>query len=223
MENHKISNSTELDVEKALKEKDRFRVTVYGSARIQKDDEEYKNIFDLAKKIGEKGYDIITGGGPGIMEAANAGHNFGDKNKVAESIGLRIELEFEQNVNDYVEIKTNFERFAERLETFAQMSNVFVIARGGVGTMLEFFYTWQLVQVKKMDYKPIILIGEMWEKLIYWVIDYALRDKLISSSDFDYIYIVKDNNEAMKLIEMFNKQFKESKKLSIIPEYKSLK
>jgi len=156
-------NVRELDIEKELKKKDRFRVTIYGSARIHKGDEIYESVYDLSKRIGKQGYDIITGGGPGIMEAANAGHNEGDKDNKAESIGLRIELAFEQTVNDYVELKTNFARFAERLETFAQLSNVFIIAPGGVGTMLEFFYTWQLVQVKKLEYKPIILVGTMCE------------------------------------------------------------
>ncbi len=214
-------NAKELNIEKELKEKDRFRVTIYGSARIKKGDKAYEEVFDLARQIGKNGYDIITGGGPGIMEAANAGHNEGDEANRAESIGLRIELAFEQTVNEYVELKSQFERFAERLETFAQLSNVFIIAPGGVGTMLEFFYTWQLVQVKKLEYKPIILVGTMWERLIYWVIDYALKDNLMSSSDFDYIYIAKDNTEAMKLIDKFNEQYKKNGKLTPISEYKS--
>lgn len=218
-----LDNAKELDVKKALDNKDRFRVTIYGSARIKKDDEVYKQTFDLAKRIGLRGYDVITGGGPGLMEAANAGHTAGDKDDKVQSIGLRIELDFEQTINEYVEFKSQFERFAERLETFATLSNVFVLVPGGVGTMLELFYTWQLVQVKKMEYKPIILIGAMWERLIYWVIDYALKDNLISSSDFDYIYIAKDNDEAMKLIDAFNEQYKKDGKLSPIEQYKSIK
>lgn len=214
-------NAKELNLDMELKKKDRFRVTIYGSARIKKGDKAYEEIYDLAKQIGSRGYDIITGGGPGIMEAANAGHNEGDKKNKAESIGLRIELAFEQNVNEFVELKSQFQRFAERLETFTNLSNVFIIAPGGVGTMLEFFYTWQLVQVKKLAYKPIILVGTMWERLIYWVIDYALKDGLISSSDFDYVYIARNNKDAMKLVDMFNAQFKKDGKLSPIAEYKS--
>lgn len=221
MDKEIVSKPKELNVEQELLKKDRFRVTIYGSARIQKGDKIYKHVYELAKMIGKKGYDIITGGGPGLMEAANYGHSAGDVKKVAESIGLRIELAFEQTVNDYVELKKNFNRFAERLETFTRLSNVFIISPGGVGTMLEFFYTWQLVQVKKMEYKPIILIGTMWERLIYWVIDYALKDKLISSSDFEYIYIAKDNKEAMKMIDRFHEQYKKDKKCAPIPEYKA--
>jgi uncharacterized protein (TIGR00730 family) len=206
-----MSPFRELNLEQAV-DLHAFRVAIFGSARIKRDSKEYKEVFKLAKMIGEKGFDIITGGGPGIMEAANAGHDEGDKNKVSESIGLTIKLSTEEKPNDFVELRKHFERFAERLETFAKLSNVFVVTPGGIGTMLELFYTWQLVQVKKLEFKPIILAGEMWGPLIYWVIDYALKQKLISSEDFDYIYIAQDTNEAISLIDKFNKQFKEKGK-----------
>lgn len=209
----------ELDLAKELK-KDHFRVTIFGSARIQKGDKIYDDVFNLAKMIGEEGYDIVTGGGPGLMEAANAGHYEGDKLDKLDSIGLRIDLSFEQNVNEFVEVKKKFSRFAERLEAFVALSDVFVISPGGIGTALELFYAWQLVQVKKSEFKPILLIGEMWEKLIYWVIDYPLKDGLVSSSDFDYIYIAKNNAEAMKLIKQFDNQYKKDGILSPIKEEK---
>jgi len=207
----------ELDLAKEL-EKNHFRVTIFGSARIKKGDKIYEEVYDLAKMIGERRYDVVTGGGPGLMEAANAGHTAGDEGNNAESIGLRIDLSFEQTVNEFVEVKKKFSRFAERLETFVALSDVFIISPGGIGTTLEFFYAWQLVQVKKSEFKPIILVGEMWEKLIYWVIDYALKEGLISSSDFDYIYIAKNNEEAMKLIDQFNEQHAKDGKLSPIKE-----
>jgi hypothetical protein len=116
-------------------------------------------------------------------------------------------LATEQKTNDFVEFNKNFARFAERLETFAKLSNVFVVTQGGIGTMLELFYMWQLVQVKKVEFKPIILVGEMWENLVHWVIDFALKDQLISSGDFKYIYIVKSNQEAIDLIDEFHSQF----------------
>lgn len=199
-----------LNILNEKRRKGRFRVAIYGSARVKEGDKVYKQIFSLAKRIGKKGYDIVTGGGPGLMEAANAGHIEGDKDEKAESIGLNIKLSFEQKINHYVELQKEFKRFAERLETFTSLSHVFVITPGGIGTMLEFFYTWQLVQVGKLEFKPIILVGEMWRRLIYWVIDYALKDNLLSSSDFDYIYIAKNNTEAMQLIDEFNRQFKEN-------------
>jgi uncharacterized protein (TIGR00730 family) len=201
----------ELNVKEESK-KNNFRVAIFGSARIKKGEKAYKQVYNLAKEIGLNGYDIVTGGGPGLMEAANAGHIAGDKSEKVESIGLNIKLDFEQSINEYVELKKEFERFAERLETFVLLSNVFVITPGGIGTMLEFFYTWQLAQVKKIEFKPIILVGEMWRRLIYWVIDYSLKDGLLSSSDFDYIYIAKNNKEALKMIKAFHKQFAETGK-----------
>jgi len=206
-----MSPFTELDLEKEAKANN-FRVAIFGSARTEKGSKHYEEVFELAKMIGEREYDVITGGGPGIMEAANAGHFAGDKKKVAESIGLTIKLSTEEKPNDFVELRKHFERFSERLETFAKLSNVFVVTTGGIGTMLELFYTWQLVQVKKIEFKPIILAGEMWKPLVFWIIDYALRDGLISSADFDYIYVAKDNQQAMDLINEFNKQHQEKGK-----------
>lgn len=197
----------ELDESKIVKSE--FLVAIFGSARTQKGSKHYDEVYDLAKMIGERGFDVITGGGPGMMEAANAGHTEGDKSSKAKSIGLTIKLGTEEKPNDFVEMRKHFERFAERLETFAKLANVFVVTTGGIGTMLELFYMWQLVQVKKVDFKPIILSGEMWGPLIDWVIDYALKEKLINSDDFDYIYIAKNNKEAIELIDQFNKQYKE--------------
>ena len=152
------SKAKKLDVEKELKTGD-FRVAIFGSARIKPGDEVYEQIFDLARAIGARGYDVVTGGGPGLMEAGNKGHAAVDAAGLAESIGLNIELPFEQTSNPYVEFEQDFENFSERLDTFMKLSNIFVITPGGVGTMLEFFFTWQLLQVKKMSYKPIILFG----------------------------------------------------------------
>jgi uncharacterized protein (TIGR00730 family) len=194
-----------LDIEKELKV-GKFRIAIFGSARIKEGDKVYQDVYELAKSLGERKYDVVTGGGPGLMEAANRGHHDGDVNEESESIGLNIKLPFEQTANRYVEFVKDFEKFSNRLETFMKLSNVFVITPGGVGTMLEFFYTWQLLQVRKMEYKPIILVGEMWRRLIYWVIDYALKDNLLSANDFEFIYIVKDNSEAIKLIDQFHKQ-----------------
>lgn len=204
-------DAKQLNVEEEMKSDD-FRVAIFGSARIKEGDVVYNQVFDLAKEIGKREYDVVTGGGPGLMKAANAGHTAGDVNDKSQSIGLNIKLPFEQTYNPYVEFVKDFEHFSERLDTFMKLSDVFVITPGGVGTMLEFFYTWQLLQVKKMAYKPVILVGSMWEQLIYWVIDHALKDELISSSDFDYIYIVKSNKEALNLIDEFNKQSTETGK-----------
>lgn len=218
-EKYHVKKVAELNIDEEMIGK-HFRVAMFGSARIKEGDKVYQEVFELAKMLAEKRYDVITGGGPGIMEAANAGHIAGDTEGLSESIGLGIELAHEQTINDFVEFRKNFDRFAERLETFAKLSSVFVVCPGGIGTMLELFYCWQLVQVKKMPFKPIILVGEMWERLIYWVIDYALKDNLISASDFNYIHIVKTNAEAVELISRFKQQLDETGEMSSIRECK---
>lgn len=192
--------------------KDDFRVTIFGSARIKKGDEIYKRIYNLSKKIGRHGFDIVTGGGPGMMEAANAGHHSGDRKQLADSIGLMVKLPIENKGNRHLEIKKHFNKFSKRLDNFMALSNVVVVTPGGIGTCLELFYTWQLIQVKHIEPIPVILYGEMWEKLIKWVKRYSLRDGLISPKDLDWIYIAKSQTQVMKIILKEHKKYLEYKK-----------
>ncbi|MBD3270397.1 LOG family protein [Candidatus Peregrinibacteria bacterium] len=191
----------------AEKKKKRFRVAIFGSARTKRDDQVYREVFDLAKKIGENGYDVVTGGGPGLMEAANAGHEYGDTDKLAESIGLVIELPFENKGNNYLELSKTFKRFSKRLDTFMELSNVMVVTKGGIGTMLELFYMWQHLQVHHIGFRPIILIGDMWERLVDWMKENALKEKLVSPQDFDFIYIAHNNDEALMIIDKFKELY----------------
>lgn len=179
--------------------KDHFRVTIFGSARIKKDDEIYQQVFNLAKEIGKHNFDIVTGGGPGIMEAANAGHQAGSPQNSSHSIGLPIDIPNEIE-NRHLDIQTHFKRFSDRLNHFMDLSNVVVIMPGGVGTCLEFLYTWQLIQVKHIKPLPIILFGEMWESFIDWLRAWPLKKGLISTEDFTFIHIAKNNDEALKMI-----------------------
>ena len=185
-----------------------FRVAIFGSARIKPEDEIYKNTFELAQAIGKHDMDVVTGGGPGLMEAANYGHKMGSDPEF-KSIGLTIELEHENAGNKHLDIKEHFQRFAERLETFMQLSNIVVVMPGGIGTALELFYSWQLVQVGKVDRIPIILHSDAWHKIRDWVRDNLLEDGFISPEDMDYVYCVQNNEEAIELIEEFHTQFKE--------------
>ena len=193
-------------------EKHEFRVTIFGSARIKKNDKLYKQTFNLAKEIGKNHIDIITGGGPGLMKAANAGHEAGDKLNKADSIGLPINLPWEPKDNKHLEIKKEFDKFSNRLDHFMALSGAVVIMPGGVGTCLEFFYAWQLIQVKHVRPIPIILIGEMWEKLYIWTKQYLVKTGFISTHDIDNFYIAKDNKEALNIIfkqhEFFKKEGK---------------
>lgn len=198
-------------IEKELK-KDEFRVTIFGSARIKPNDKIYKQVFALAKEIGKHHFDIVTGGGPGLMEAANAGHKAGEKNHQSDSIGLIIKLPWEAKKNKHLDIKKKFNKFSNRLDHFMALSSAAVIMPGGIGTILEIFYTWQLIQVKHIDPIPIILIGKMWEGLIQWVKKHPVKNGLISPGDLDHIHIAKNNKEAMKIILKSYETFKKSKK-----------
>lgn len=194
-----------------LKRKE-FRVAIFGSARIKKNDKIYKKVFDLAYEIGRHKFDVVTGGGPGLMEAANAGHELGDIGEKADSIGLVINLPWESKGNKHLEIKKRFAQFSKRLDTFMALSKVAVIMPGGIGTALELFFTWQLLQVRHLKPIPIILVGKMWEKLIDWVKKYPLKDGLISQGDLKFIHIVKNNDEAMKIILKTYKKFNDGRK-----------
>ena len=177
-----------------------FRVAIFGSARIKKDDARYKQVFRLAKMIAEEKMDIVTGGGPGLMNAASKGHHAGRKGKRLHSIGLTIKIPNEQFIGYHLDIRKDFKRFSGRLDKFMELSNAVVVAPGGIGTLLEFFYTWQLIQVKHICETPIILLGENWQGLLAWIKKEMLRKKLMSKEDFKSIFVVKNNQEAMKLL-----------------------
>lgn len=181
--------------------KDHFRVAIFGSARIKKDDKVYQDVFDLAKDLGSKGYDVVTGGGPGLMEAANAGHQAGDRADKADTIGLTIELPWEAKANKHLDIKEHYQRFSSRLDEFMVLSNAVVIAPGGIGTCLELFYTWQLTQVKHICPIPIILLGDMWEELYKWVKAYPVERGLVSPGDCDNVFVAHTINDAIKKID----------------------
>ena len=188
-----------------------FRVAIFGSARTEENNPTYKLVFDLAKMIAKEEIDVITGGGPGLMQAANKGHHEGRTNNSVHSIGLTIVLPMEQEESRHLDIKKDFSRFSKRLDNFMTLSNAVVVAPGGIGTMLEFLYTWQLVQVNHICEIPIILLGEMWVDLIKWVQEKPLKKKLLSKEDLRNIFVVKSNLEAMKIIKGAKEAFDKGK------------
>lgn len=177
-----------------------FRVTIFGSARLKPEDEIYQMVFDLAKEIGKKGFDIVTGGGPGLMEAANAGHAAGDKEEKADNIGLTIQLPWEAHGNKHLELKKHFNKFSGRLDHFMALSRAVIVAPGGIGTCLEFFYALQLVQVKHVKPVPIILLGEMWKSLYDWIVEQPVNNGLVSIEDLDTVHYAATQEEAMKFV-----------------------
>jgi len=136
-----------------------FTVAIFGSARIERGSPIYWEIYELAKMIAEAGINIVTGGGPGLMDAASAGHRAGRRDSEAKAIGLKIKLPFEEREASHLDIKREFDRFSQRLDEFMSISNAVVVAPGGVGTLLELAYTWQFLQVKHILNIPVILLG----------------------------------------------------------------
>ncbi len=205
-----------------MSHEDHFRVAIFGSARIEKDDEIYKQVRDLAHKIGKEDIDLVTGGGPGLMDAANFGHSMA-QNGNSHSIGLTIDLPHEAHANKHLDMKKHFHKFSSRLDTFMDLSDVAVVVPGGIGTCLELFYTWQLAQVKHTANTPIILLGEMWHELIAWIRKYPLKDGLISAHDLDNIYCVENGEQAFDLILKFYEEheedMKESSLTNMVPQF----
>jgi uncharacterized protein (TIGR00730 family) len=191
-----------------------FHVTIFGSSRIKKNDPVYKQVKKLAGMIGERNIDVVTGGGPGIMEAANEGHRKGTKNNGGDShsIGLGIKLPHEQGFNDSVQLHQKFEKFSRRLDNFMLMSNAIVVAPGGIGTMLELFYTWQLMQVKHICHIPFILLGKQWGPFIDWMEKYPLKKKYLDKEDMNLVFLADTCEEAIKIIEKAHKHWKEGDK-----------
>ena len=179
---------------------DNFRVSVFGSARISENHEVYNQTYALARMLANANIDVITGGGGGVMEAANKGHKSVKSKNNVYSIGLGIKLPQEQKFNDYVEIQRKFRKFSRRLDQFMFLSNVVVVMDGGIGTCLELFYTWQLIQVQHMHSLPIILVGSKWGKLIDWVKEELLDNNYLDQHDLDSIHVVNNNAEVMQIV-----------------------
>lgn len=195
------------DFTKELKRK-RFRVSIFGSSRIKKNDPLYQQVHDLAKMLGERGIDVVTGGGPGIMEAACLGHNAGSKKTEARSFGLNIYLPHEQKLNSGVQVEKRFKRFSQRLDNFMLLSNAVIVAQGGVGTMLELFYVWQVLQVKNVKHIPIILMGRQWVGLLEWLRDEPLKRSYFTKDDFKLLFHADSIDEAVKIIDAAHDQYK---------------
>ena len=181
--------------------KKRFYVVIFGSARIEPEDPNWHLIYDLAKGLAEEGIDLVTGGGPGLMDAASVGHHAGDVYRSALSIGLQIKLPKEQRDSEHLDIKKEFSRFSTRLENFIEFANVVVVAPGGVGTLLELLYTWQLLQVNMIQDIPIILLGNMWQDLIRWIKKWPLKNRFLKQEDLDLLTVVDTYEETLDIIK----------------------
>ena len=175
-------------------------VTIFGSARLAENHEMYKMAEKTAYLVGKAGYTVITGGGPGIMEAANKGA----KEAKAESVGLNIELPFEQVPNRFITLLINFHYFFCRKFMFLKYAKAFVIFPGGFGTLDEFFESVTLIQTNRMPSFPVILVGsKFWSGMIEWLKKTVLKEGCISEEDFDIFKIVDTPQEVVKEIKKF--------------------
>jgi hypothetical protein len=188
--------------------KDAFRVAIFGSARIKPNDKTFQEVMTLAKEIAKLDIDVVTGGGPGIMEAASLGHQMGASEN-SKSIGLTIELPWENEGNQHLDKQKHFQKFSNRLDTFMKLSNVVIVMPGGIGTCLELFYTWQLTQVKHICSIPILLHGKMWHQLYKWVKKYPVKNGLVSPDDLNNVLCVKNNKQTLEVIKDRLKAFQE--------------
>ncbi|WP_019038634.1 TIGR00730 family Rossman fold protein [Psychroflexus tropicus] len=182
-------------------------VSIFGSARLKPGDKYYELAVKVANKIVDQGYGIITGGGPGIMEAGNKGANLGG----GTSVGLNIDLPFEQHDNPYIDSNKSldFDYFFVRKVMFVKYSQGFVVMPGGFGTLDELFEAITLIQTGKIDKFPIILVGkEFWSGLIDWI-KTTLAEKLntVSIEDLDLIELVDTEDEVVEILDKFYNQY----------------
>jgi predicted Rossmann-fold nucleotide-binding protein len=202
----RLLNQRTMLIEQELRnlENNRFyRVCIFGSARIKPDTKGYNDVFKLARYLAWQNIDILTGGGPGLMEAANKGAQLGqqEKNSKSLSYGISIELDFEPTPNMHLDVKRHHHKFSSRLDDFMRLSHSIIVTPGGIGTALELFFSWQLIQVKHLSMRPLVLMdGEYWSGLIAWMKDFPLTRNLVSATDFDCIKIIDTPEEAVEII-----------------------
>ena len=176
---------------------DRPAVTIFGSARVREDDPIYQRAQDLGRRFAEAGLAVVTGGGPGVMEAANRGaHEAGGL-----SVGFNIDLPHEQHHNPYLDIGVTFRHFYARKTMLVKAAEGFVMFPGGFGTLDELFEALTLIQTGEVLDFPVVLFGrDHWEGLLGWIRDRLLPEGFINAEDIDLLYVTDDPQEAVEMI-----------------------
>jgi len=179
--------------------RERYRVAIFGSARAQAGSEVYEEVRRAAAAFAGMGCDIVTGGGPGLMQAANEGATTVE---ASDSVGIRVELPFEQGANPFVEQAYQHGTFFTRLHHFVIASDAFVVVPGGIGTVLETMMIWQLLQVRHVDDVPLVLVGRMWQGLVDWAAKSMLEGplQLASPADLRIPQCVDTADEAIAFV-----------------------
>ena len=175
-------------------------VTIFGSARATPGDETYEKTYEIAKKLSLHGYNVITGGGPGVMEAGNKGAKEGG----AKSVGLNIQLPLEQSPNPYSTLKLNFQYFFVCKVMFVKYAQAYIGMPGGFGTMDEIFEALTLIQTHRIKPFPVVLVGtQYWTGLLEWVRNTLLGGKYISPEDLDLVTVLDDPDEVVHTIKKY--------------------
>jgi len=206
-----VNNLTRLRPSK----RERYRVTIFGSARAKPGTYVYDEVKRIAAVLAEMDCDIITGGGPGLMQAANEGAASVNAPERNRSVGIRVDLPFEQEVNPFVEQAFEHNTFFTRLHHFVLTSDAFVVAPGGIGTVLELMMIWQLLQVKHVRDTPLILVGKMWADLTQWARSHLLTSQppLANPEDIAIPRCVDTADEAIALIREDHARWRSSSPL----------
>lgn len=175
-------------------------VTIFGSARAKKGDQLYTTAYELAKVLAKNKFNVITGGGPGVMEAVNKGA----KEEGAKSIGINIELPFEQKPNPYITVPLSFKYFFVRKVMFIKYAIGYLVLPGGFGTLDEVFEAITLVQTNKIRPFPVVLVGsDFWTSLVEWMREHMLQRGMISKEDLNIFRIMDDPEEIVSYIKKF--------------------
>jgi uncharacterized protein (TIGR00730 family) len=191
--------------------RDRYRVTIFGSARIDPGHWVYGAVRDVSAELTRLGCDIVTGGGPGLMQAANEGVKLaGPDGTRQSSVGIRVELPFEQDVNPFVTQAFEHKTFFTRLHHFVLVSDAFIVTPGGIGTVLETLMVWQLLQVRHLHDTPLILAGHFWDGLIDWAKAVMLKPDapLVSPEDLAIPQILPDGPSIVRAVRDHHARWK---------------
>jgi hypothetical protein len=188
----------------AVDEIDRPAVTIFGSARVPQDDPAYVHARAVAARFAEKGWAVVTGGGPGVMEAANRGA----KEAGGLSVGFNIELPHEQRSNPYLDLGLTFRHFYARKTMFVKAAEGFVVFPGGFGTADELFESLTLIQTGKVLHFPVVLFdSDYWGELLAWVRGELLADHMIAPEDLDLLFVTDDEDEAVaQVLECYERR-----------------
>jgi uncharacterized protein (TIGR00730 family) len=207
-----VSNLTRLRPSK----RERYRVTIFGSARAQPGTYVYDEVKRVASALAEMGCDIITGGGPGLMQAANEGAKAANDPERHRSVGIRVDLPFEQEANPFVEEAFIHKTFFTRLHHFVLTSDAFIVVPGGIGTVLELTMIWQLLQVRHLQETPLIVVGKMWGELVDWAKRNLLNPQLhlANPEDLAIPTCVDTADEAISLLRIHYAKWEKSNQQS---------